>query len=64
MGLQLTAGLAWQFRPNLALFAEYRFTHFEPGFSFSLLGSKAKEERDIKTQRALFGISYRFHGSQ
>ena len=64
MGLQLTAGLAWQFHPSWAFFAEYRFTHFDSGFSFPVLGSKAKEERDIKTQRALFGISYRFHGSQ
>jgi hypothetical protein len=48
---------------SLALFAEYRFTHITPGFSFSLLDEKAKEKRDIKTQRALVGIAYRFHWS-
>jgi len=62
--LQLTAGLAWQFHPSWALFAEYRFTHVKPGFSLSLPDQKARKARDIKTQRALFGISYRFHGSQ
>jgi opacity protein-like surface antigen len=60
IGVQAGAGLAWQFHPNVALFAEYRFTHFDSGFSFPVLGSKAKEEKDINTQRALFGISYRF----
>ena len=61
--MQAGTGLAWQFHSSWALFTEYRFTHFDSGFRFSLLGSKAKEDRDIKTHRALVGISYRFHWS-
>ena len=61
VGLQVGTGLAWQFHPNVALFAEYRFTHFDAGFSFPVLGSNAREARDVKTHRALFGISYRYH---
>lgn len=64
VGVQAGAGLAWQFLPNWALVAEYRFTHFDSGFSFPTILGAAKEERDIKTHRALFGISYRFHWSQ
>lgn len=60
IGVQAGGGLAWQLHPNVALFAEYRFTHFDSDFSFPVLGSKANEQRDITTQRALFGISYRF----
>jgi len=60
MGLQLGAGLAWQFHPSWALFAEYRFTHLNPGFSFPTNLGSAREKREIKTRRALFGISYRF----
>jgi opacity protein-like surface antigen len=61
IGFQSSAGFAWQFHPHWALFAEYRFTRFDSGFNFPVLGSKATEQRDVKTHRALFGISYRFH---
>jgi opacity protein-like surface antigen len=60
IGVQAGGGLLLQLHPNWAVFAEYRFTHFDSDFSFPVLGSKASERRDITTQRALFGISYRF----
>lgn len=60
VGMQAGAGLAWQFLPNWALVAEYRFTHFDSAYSFpTVLSSNAREARDVKTHRALFGISYR-----
>jgi hypothetical protein len=35
VGAQAEAGGVWEFRPNLALLAEYRFTHFSPDLHFT-----------------------------
>lgn len=59
-GVKAGAGVAWQFHRNVALFGEYRFTHFEPEFDFNNLGAKGTVETDVDTHRAVFGISYRF----
>lgn len=59
-GVKAGAGVAWQFHQNIAVFGEYRFTHFSPDFRFTTLGIKTKVEMDVNTHRVVFGISYRF----
>ena len=65
LGVQAGGGLAWQFHPNIAVFGEYRFTHFRsPTFSLrdNLIPSSQDEVADISlnTHSALFGVSFRF----
>lgn len=55
-GFKIAPGVALLFRPNAALFVEYRFTHFSP--EFDLFG--ADLDVDLDTHRLLFGLSYRF----
>jgi hypothetical protein len=64
-GLKLGGGLAWQFHKNVALFAEYRFTHFHASFedaSFRIASTRAKAsgDVDINTHHAVGGLSIRF----
>jgi opacity protein-like surface antigen len=64
VGLKTGAGLAWQFSPNIAVFGEYRFTHFSPDFSVRdkvFKGSpNDKAETTLNTHHALMGVSFRF----
>lgn len=60
MGLKAGAGLAWEFRKNVALFTEYRFTHFSPEVEFRPDGFKTTVESNINTHHLLGGISLRF----
>ena len=63
MGVKIGTGVAWQFHRRVALFGEYRFTHFSPQFKTSssqLNISGLKVETDVNTHRLLFGASYRF----
>ena len=60
-------GIAWQFHQNVALFGEYRFTHFAPKFDFKNLDAitgvgtvSFPMKTDINTHRAVFGISLRY----
>ncbi len=60
-GVKVGAGIAWQFTKNIAMFGEYRFTHFSPEFTFrdDVLGN-AKLSTDVNTHYLLVGVSFRF----
>jgi opacity protein-like surface antigen len=65
IGLDLRAGLSWQFHRNWAIFGEYRYTAVKIDFTqgdflpiFS--GSDESAETHLKTNHFLLGISYRF----
>ncbi len=61
VGVKVGAGVAWQFTKNIAVFGEYRFTHFSPEFTFrdDVLGS-ATLSTDVNTHSLLVGVSFRF----
>jgi len=61
VGVKLGAGVAWLFTKNIAIFGEYRYTHFSPEFTFrdDVLGS-AKLSTDVNTHYLLVGVSFRF----
>ena len=64
-GLKVGGGLAWQFHKNVALFAEYRFTHFQVTFEdarFRVASTRAKAsgDMDVNTHHAVGGLSFRF----
>ena len=64
MGPYLAAGLAWQPTKSLAIFGEYRHTSFDVDFdttnSIILPTANGRVETTIRSDRLLFGISYRF----
>ena len=47
-------------RQNLGLFAEYRFTHVAPTFSFDRAGGTTKAETTFNTHHLVIGASFRF----
>jgi opacity protein-like surface antigen len=61
VGVKVGVGAAWQFTKNIAVFGEYRFTHFSPEFTFrdDVLGS-ANLSTDVNTHSLLAGVSFRF----
>jgi opacity protein-like surface antigen len=60
VGVKVAGGVAWQFHQNLAVFGEYRFTHFSPEFTFNTLRLRTPVDTDINTHYLLSGISFRF----
>jgi hypothetical protein len=65
LGLKTAAGIAWHFHRHVALFAEYRFTHFEPTIdtgNVNVNGVEAEAELDftLDTHYINFGLSFRF----
>jgi opacity protein-like surface antigen len=56
VGGQGGAGVAWQLQRNVALFGEYRFTHFSPDLRFRSNTLRT----DLNTHDAVFGISLRY----
>ncbi len=64
VGPYLAAGLAWQPMKSLAIFGEYRYTSFDVDFdttnSFILPTANGRVETTIRSDRLLFGLSYRF----
>jgi opacity protein-like surface antigen len=60
IGVDLRAGVAYEFLPNWAAFAEYRFTHFSVEPEGRVDGQKTKVEIDLDAHHVLFGVSYRF----
>lgn len=65
MGVDVRAGIAWQFHQHMALFGEYRYTNFTVDLEttsvlYGLAGSKDTIETRVKTNHFLIGISYRF----
>jgi len=59
--VKVGVGAAWQFTKLIAAFAEYRFTHFSPEFTFRVtaLGS-ATLSTERNTHYLLMGVSLRF----
>ena len=60
VGVDVRAGVAYEFLPNWALFVEYRFTHVSDSPEGRSNGQKTTVDVDLNTNAALFGISYRF----
>ena len=64
LGPYLAGGLAWQPIRNMALFAEYRYTHFSVDFettnSFIFPTVRGNVDASVSINHLLFGISYRF----
>jgi opacity protein-like surface antigen len=70
LGVKVGTGVAWQFHKYVALFVEYRFTHFSPEVergSFRITQSgvsvkirNPKVETDLNTHYILAGLSLRF----
>mgnify|MGYP001248546222 CR=1 FL=1 len=63
-GPYLAAGLAWLPTKSLAIFGEYRYSSFDVDFdttnSFLFPTANGRVETTIRSDRILFGISYRF----
>jgi opacity protein-like surface antigen len=65
VGVKVGAGLAWQFHPHIALFVEYRFTHFQLDVRDSallvegLIIRNPDVEIDLNTHHIIAGISRR-----
>jgi hypothetical protein len=55
-GMLAGAGLAFNIHKNVALFGEYRFTHFSPDVEVSGI----KFETNLNTHHLIGGISFRF----
>jgi opacity protein-like surface antigen len=51
------AGLTGMIWPNIGLFAEYRYTYFEPEYSGS---AQRHLSDDVKFHHALLGVAVRF----
>jgi opacity protein-like surface antigen len=70
LGIKVGTGLRWYFTERLALFAEYRFTHFNPTIELKSLrvrvagvSVKAKNpeiETDLDVHYGILGLSYQF----
>lgn len=59
VGVKVGAGLAWQVHANVAVFAEYRFTHFSPRLRVSDRGAAERIDTDINTHHLIGGLSFR-----
>jgi opacity protein-like surface antigen len=61
LGVKVGAGVAWQFTKLIAVFGEYRYTHFSPEFTFddNTLGS-TNLSTSVNTHYLLVGASFRF----
>jgi opacity protein-like surface antigen len=61
VGVKVGAGVACQFTKLIAMFGEYRDTHFSPEFTFrdNAIGS-ATLSSNIYTHYLLMGVSFRF----
>jgi opacity protein-like surface antigen len=60
IGVKAGAGLAWQFHRHIAIFGEYRFTHFSPEFEIRNLGGRTTLKTDLNTHNLIGGVSFRF----
>ncbi len=65
VGLDLRAGIGWQFHKHLALFGEYRYTNFtidleQTDILFGFAGTKETMKTRLATNHFLIGVSYRF----
>ena len=60
-GVKVGAGVTWLLLRNLALFGEYRFTHFGPTWNNITDGTTwANVETMLNSHHLIFGLSFRF----
>jgi opacity protein-like surface antigen len=59
-GLDLRAGVAWQFHKNVAVYGEYRFTHVNAKFKDTTTNPSTSLDTNLNSNHFLIGVSYRF----
>ena len=61
-GIKVGAGLTWQLTKQVAVFGEYRFTHFrpEPVFNSASSSLQVPLQTDLNTHHLLGGVSFQF----
>ena len=61
LGVKVGAGVAWHFTKLIAMFGEYRYTHFSPEFTFVDNARGITDlSTDVNTHYVLVGVSFRF----
>src|SRR5262249_53038092 len=61
LGVKVGAVVAWHFTKLIAMFGEYRYTHFRPEFTFvDNAGGITDLSSDVNTNSVLVGVSFRF----
>jgi len=60
VGVKAGVGVAWQIQSHVALFTEFRFTHFGPEFTFRNQPETTKLKTDLNTGYVIGGFSLRF----
>lgn len=61
LGVKVGAGVAWHFTKLIAMFGEYRYTHFSPEFTFADNARGITDlSTDVNTHYVLVGVSFRF----
>jgi len=61
VGVKVGLGAAWAFTKNIAMFGEYRFTHFSPEFTITDVNvGRTTLSTDVNTHHLLVGVSFRF----
>ena len=61
-GVKAGTGASWQLSRHIAVFGEYRFTHFRAGpvFNSTISSLRVPLESDLNTHHLLAGLSWRF----
>jgi len=60
LGLDTRAGLRLHFTPELSLFAEYRFTYYEPDLKDELFGNRVDADMRIASHHVIAGVGFQF----
>jgi len=60
IGFDFRAGVAYRLTELFTVFAEYRFTHVKPEFSFPSVGGTATSSASFNTHHVLTGLGFRF----
>jgi Outer membrane protein beta-barrel domain len=60
LGLDTRAGLRFHFTRSFGLFAEYRFTYYEPEFEDDLFGASIEIESEFATHHVVAGLGFQF----
>ena len=61
VGVKVGAGVAWHFTKLIAMFGEYRYTHFSPEVTFVDNARGVTDmSTDVNTHYVLVGVSFRF----
>jgi lipid A oxidase len=61
-GYKVGAGLSWQISQSVAIFGEYRYTHFraEADLQGTITGARIPTQFDLNTHHAVAGLSFHF----